>query len=157
MNCKQCSELLIDYNRNELPAHESAQVANHLPGCTSCSAELGRLHELDTLLDRAEQPSAGLQKNFEARLAAEITKLSQTPSTSSRKIQPRAGLFHTLWPSRPFAAVCYSFALLTCGLVSGQLLPPSLGFANDYSFQVDEQGNQLQTCSVPARANNNIL
>src|SRR5688572_22749469 len=127
MNCKQCSELLVDYLREELPADSKATIATHLHGCKNCSAALAKLQELATMLDHTEQPSARLQENFHARLAAEIAR----PTRVLEQKQPaRSGLFQALWPSRPFAAVCYSFALLACGLVSGQLLPPAtLGFA----------------------------
>jgi anti-sigma factor RsiW len=152
MNCNQCSELLVDYMRNELPANSTATIAMHLQGCRNCSMELTKLQELATLLDSAEQPSARLQENFRRSLAAEIAQQSHS---SKQKAQPRSGLFQALWPSRPFAAVCYSFALLACGLVSGQLLPPAtLGFA---AIDGNTAGNQLQICSVPGPINNDFL
>ena len=152
MNCKQCSELLVDYIRNDLPTNNSAAIASHLQDCSNCSMQLARLQDLEALLDSAEQPSARLEKNFQARLAAEIAKPRRMPE---QKIPPRSGLFQALWPSRPLAAVCYSFALLACGLVSGQLLPPAtLGFA---ALQENAQGNQLQICSVPRPVNNDFL
>jgi anti-sigma factor RsiW len=152
MNCRQCSELLVDYIRDELPASSKATIGMHLRGCDNCSAELAKLQELGALLDRAEQPSPMLQENFQARLAAEIASPVRMPE---QKLQPRSGLFHSLWPSRPFAAVCYSFALLACGLVSGQLLPPAtLGFA---AIDGSTSGTQLQMCLVPGPINNEFL
>ena len=154
MNCKQCSEVLVDYSRDELPPDSKAAIASHLSGCSSCSAELAGLLEMAALLDVAEQPSANMQENFQARLAAEMAR-----TRSVAQNQPlRSGLFQTLWPSRPFAAMCYSFALLACGLVSGQLLPPStLGLNNDYVLQGNTQGNNRQICSVSDPANNEVL
>src|SRR5687768_11516946 len=122
MNCKQCSELLIDYSLGELPADSRAAIAAHLPTCNNCSAQFAKLLELGTLLDLAEQPSAAIQENFQARLAAELAKSARIPV---QKVQPYSGLFQKVWPSRPVAALCYSFALLACGIVSGQLLPPA--------------------------------
>jgi anti-sigma factor RsiW len=152
MNCKQCSELLIDYCRGELPASTKTAIASHLLICDNCSAALAKLQELTALLDITEAPSARLQENFQARLAAEIARPGRIPE---QRIPRRSGLFQTLWPSRPFAAVCYSFALLACGLVSGQLLPPAtLGFA---AMDGNAQGNQLQICLVPGPVNNEFL
>jgi hypothetical protein len=155
MNCKQCSELLVDYSRDELPADVRWTVAGHLSTCNFCTAELAGLHEVQMLLDRTEQPSSRLRDNFQARLAGEI---AQSGSHHNQQLAPHAGLFQTLWPARPFAALCYSFALLACGLVSGQLLPPStLGFANDFADQENTQRNIPQLCSVPVPANNELL
>jgi anti-sigma factor RsiW len=152
MNCKQCSELLIDYLRDELPANSKATISAHLHGCINCSTELAKLQELATLLDHTEQPSARLQENFQARLAAEIATPARVPA---QKAPGRFGLFQAIWPSRPFAAVCYSFALLACGLVSGQLLPPAtLGFA---AMDGSAAGDQLQICLVPRPINNEFL
>src|SRR5688572_32863612 len=121
MNCKQCSELLVDYSRDELPADVRWTVAGHLSTCNMCAAELAQLQGLDALLDQTEQPSGQLRENFHARLANEV---AQSSSTYGQQLPSHAGLFQRLWPARPFAAICYSFALLACGLVSGQLLPP---------------------------------
>ena len=155
MNCTQCSELLVNYSRNALPAHSRAEVSSHLPGCSSCSAEFARLQELEFLLDTTEQPSARLQENFQARLTAEMVRTTCAPQP---KLRSWSGLFQTLWPSRPFAATCYSVALLACGLISGQLLPPStLGFAGDYTAQRTGTGNAAQICSIPGSANNEVL
>ena len=146
MNCNQCSELLVDYSRDELPAADKAAVAKHLPGCSSCSAELTSLQQMFQLLDGSEQPSAKLQQNFEQRLAAEIAR--QAP-LAQPNIEPRSGLFASLWPSRPFGALCYSFVLVACGVVSGQLLPPAtLGFGSEYVVQGNTR--QPQSCSVPS-------
>jgi anti-sigma factor RsiW len=155
MNCKQCSELLLDYNRGELPADTRLTVAGHLSTCDLCAAEVARLQSLDALLDRTEQPSSGFRENFQARLAAEI---AQTGRSLRHELPPRTGLFQTLWPARPFAAVCYSVALLACGLVSGQLLPPAtLGITNNFVDQENSQRDIPQICSVPFPANNEVL
>lgn len=155
MNCKQCSELLVDYSSDDLPADVRWTVAGHLSTCNICRTELAQLQHLGTLLDRTEQPSNELQQQFAARLAAEIAQSG--PSRNVAPPPPRAGLFQALWPSRPFAALCYSFALLACGLVSGQLLPPAtLGFTSNFADQ-DGQRNIPQICSVPAPANNELL
>jgi anti-sigma factor RsiW len=155
MNCKQCSELLVDYSRSELPADLTSAIASHLSTCNNCATELMQLHELETLLDHSEQPSNQLRENFHARLTNEIAQSSR----NNRQLPPpRAGLFQTLWPARPFAAVCYSFALLACGLVSGQLLPPAtLGFTNNVAEQQNAQRNIPQICSIPLPPNNNLL
>jgi anti-sigma factor RsiW len=153
MNCKQCSELLVDYSRDDLPADVRWTVAGHLSTCNICTAELAQLQALDALLDQAEQPSSQLRENFHARLADEIAQAGRPYGQQP----PRAGLFQTLWPARPFAALCYSFALLACGLVSGQLLPPAtLGFANNFVDQENAR-NLPQICSVPIPANNEVL
>ena len=155
MNCKQCSELLIDYSCGELPTDLGATITSHLDTCSSCTAELGRLQELYMLLERSELPSHQLRDNFHARLAGDIAWSSRA---HSRPPSTRAGLFERVWPARPFAALCYSFALLACGLVSGQLLPPAtLGFSNDLAGQGDGGRNIPQICSVPVPVNNEIL
>lgn len=152
MNCKQCSEHLVDYSRDELPPDVRWTIAGHLSTCDLCRMELARLQQLDTLLDRTEQPSHELQSKFAARLAAEIKRPRDIPAP-----RPRTGLFEAIWPSRPLAAMCYSFALLACGLVSGQLLPPAtLGFTSDFADQ-DGQRNIPQICSVPVPPNNEVL
>ncbi len=153
MNCKQCSELLVDYSRDDLPADVRWTVAGHVSTCNICTAELAQLQALDALLDQTEQPSSQLRENFQARLANEI---AQTGRPLDQQL-PRAGWFQALWPARPFAALCYSFALLACGLVSGQLLPPAtLGFANDFADQENSR-NLPQICSVPIPVNNEVL
>lgn len=155
MDCKQCSELLVEYSRDELAADIRWTVAGHLSTCNICTAELAQLQALGTLLDRAEQPSNHLRENFHSRLAGEI---AQTGNTHDRQLPLRAGLFQALWPARPFAALCYSFALLACGLVSGQLLPPAtFGFTNNFAEQENAQRNIPQICSVPAPTTNEVL
>jgi anti-sigma factor RsiW len=151
MNCKQCSDLLIDYCRDELPATGKAVIVNHLLDCKSCTAELAGLQEMATLLDATEQAPVNMQKLFQALLNAELARPTYI---AAQKSQTRSGWFQSLWPSRPFGAICYSFALLACGLVSGQLLPPStLGLASGSSAS----GTQLQMCSVPVPAINAVL
>src|SRR5688572_2101179 len=99
MNCKQCSELLVDYSRDDLPADVRWTVAGHLSTCNICTAELARLHDLEVLLDQTEQPSGRLRDNFHARLADEIAQTGRPHGQQP----PRVGLFQTLWPARPFA------------------------------------------------------
>ncbi len=155
MNCKQCAELLVDYSCAALPPASREAVAGHLQNCRTCSVELAGLQQIEALLDRTEEPSARLQQNFQVRLAAEI---GHHVSTSIPKVQPRAGLFQAWWPSRPVAAICYSFALLACGVVSGQLLPPSsLGIGGEYVLQGNNRDSVAQLCSVPGRTNNDVL
>ncbi len=80
MNCTQCSELLVDYGRHQLSADSRAAVAAHLSDCNSCSAELAGLQQLGALLDLEEQPSAKLQRHFQARLAAELRHPGLVPA-----------------------------------------------------------------------------
>src|ERR1043166_8280483 len=43
MKCEVCSELLEEYLDGELPAHEQAQIGEHLIECADCSASFAAL------------------------------------------------------------------------------------------------------------------
>ena len=68
---------------------------------------------------------------FEKELAAEVQRMRSPGSTVPKRVP---SLLHALWPARPAWAFAYSLLLLSCGLISGQLLPPdSLGIGPDSS------------------------
>jgi anti-sigma factor RsiW len=155
MNCEHCKAALVEYCRNELPADTQAQVTGHLATCTGCSTELAALRQLGALLDTEEQPSPRLRANFLARLE-EASRTGVPVQTATRGL---ATLFRELWPSRPLGAFSYSLALVVCGMVSGQLLPPgSLGLGTTAQFSNRIPAEQLiQLCAVPAPQANDFL
>ena len=116
MNCTQCREYLMDQQRDllALPAREA--LGAHVEQCASCATYARGLDEIFLALDQQEPPSPALQGRFEARLSREVSA-GTLPATS------RAGLFERLWPSRPAWALCYSFTLVSMGLMGGRLLP----------------------------------
>lgn len=138
MNCEHCQELLPGLERAELPAEQHDAVTTHLRTCAACARMAVSLREMNALLDVEAVPSPGLRRQVLARLEQEAPR-ARAGTLSS--------LFASLWPSRPLGAFSYSFALVLCGMFSGQLLPAgTLVGANLAEIPAERL---VQLCPIP--------
>ncbi|HVN70255.1 MAG TPA: zf-HC2 domain-containing protein [Candidatus Binatia bacterium] len=63
MRCSSCEPLLSAYLESALRGRQSLEVAEHLRGCTSCTAFLDELRVIDALLTTAHAPG-GVSSDF---------------------------------------------------------------------------------------------
>ena len=88
VKCEKIAESLVDFSDGELPAAESALVAEHLTGCASCREELDALRrsldaaqilwrDAETRLDAAGEPRTrpGSARRRTALIAASVLLL----------------------------------------------------------------------------------
>ena len=145
MNCADCKALLLERCRDELAAGARHEVDDHLQQCDACAEIFAQWQQMHALLDRVEMPSQDVVARFEHRLATEVQHMRKTGSDAPKRVP---GLLHALWPARPAWAFAYSLLLLSCGLVSGQLLPPdSLGIGPDSSIASRNNAGENATIS----------
>lgn len=141
-------------------AAQHDEVATHLQHCAACSNTYAKLLELHAMLDVPELPSPEFASRFQQNLAREL----QNRRVTGHKEKQSVRLFHALWPARPAWAFAYSVLLLSCGLVSGQLLPPeTLGFRESGGTALASEGvaispeQLVRMCSVQNPQNSEVL
>jgi anti-sigma factor RsiW len=146
MNCELCRELLPGLERAELETGTAAQVRAHVGGCADCARALDELRELNRLLDRTTTPSPLLRKRVMATLQREANAPRGMPAW-----------FAALWPTRPAGAFAYSAALVLCGVLGGQALPPGALGVNTLDRADVSPERLIQLCAVPNAPPNDFL
>jgi anti-sigma factor RsiW len=159
MSCEQAQQLLVQQQVDALSPLQHQQLTTHTTTCAACAAEAASWQQLALALQQQQQPSAAARVKFIAQLQSELTQQASplTATAPVKTVKPTTSawprFFQHLWPAQPMGAVSYSAALLTVGLLVGQLLPPrSLGVGienNELVFGPLQQERPIQLCSMP--------
>lgn len=111
MECKNTSDLLIDYYDKKLPQTLSEEIEQHLKKCEKCRTEFHQIQKMMDEINTVEQkkPDKKLRRHFEEMLADEKQILNK--STQDKKtIQ---------WSFSPFFQVAAALLLLIVGYFVG--------------------------------------
>lgn len=132
IDCKYCSNLLIDYIDKTLDKESTQLTREHLASCKSCQQELEQVFLLvnDLKQIREEEPPAILREKFLEQIENE--KASQPV----KKIKVPA---KRIWLYNPFSQMAAGFALL----ISGVLLGLFLSTPKDNSNEVAQLNEEL--------------
>ncbi|MCF3651307.1 HEAT repeat domain-containing protein [Synoicihabitans lomoniglobus] len=126
MNCQRIQESFIDYQAGILPAHETANVREHLKTCLTCQREWADLQQTLLTLDKLPEPepSPRLRANFYAMLD-EAQADVDAPSPFALARSRIDSFFAALLPSRPALQFALTVAVLFAGVFLGMRLLPS--------------------------------
>src|SRR6188474_147560 len=97
MKCEVCSELLEEYLDGELPAHDQAQIAEHLIACSDCSESFAALTAEQELFARYDR-ELDVPPFLWTRVAAHTVSENNRPRRgwSSLFARPLAGVVAVL-------------------------------------------------------------